>query len=391
MSSLINADGVTSHPEKNVDSLVGSQGIKKVQPRTLNDLSNTNGIIRLMAQDGQELPLDKFVRYKNNINLWYQEMKDMGLSNDEMKVMEKYMLKSHGLAISQECIMWSLMDPDICNFNLAESNKARKIISKKKMDKLPALHEKVLKQAKSKAIGEYEWKYVISPSAGYGFSDIHSLFYSMVGFQTAYISTHWNPIYWNTACLIVNSGSLEEESQEQEEEITDKKERSTNYSKLAKALGEVIEQGIKVSLVDINKSSYGFEPDVENNQILFGMKALSNVGSEVIDQIIKNRPYISFKDFLNRCPLKKTAMISLIKGGAFDKLETEWAAALNVNPRILIMCYYLYLVSSPKTRLTLQNFNSLVTHNLIPKELKFERQTFFVNKYLKEHKKGEYY
>ena len=164
----------------------------------------------------------------------------------------------------------------------------------------------------------------------------------MVGFQTAYISTHWNPIYWNTACLIVNSGSLEEESQEQEEEITDKKERSTNYSKLAKALGEVIEQGIKVSLVDINKSSYGFEPDVENNQILFGMKALSNVGSEVIDQIIKNRPYISFKDFLNRCPLKKTAMISLIKGGAFDKLETEWAAALNVNPRILIMCYYLY-------------------------------------------------
>ena len=373
------------------DSLVGSQGIKKVQPRTLNDLSNTNGIIRLMAQDGQELPLDKFVRYKNNINLWYQEMKDMGLSNDEMKVMEKYMLKSHGLAISQECIMWSLMDPDICNFNLAESNKARKIISKKKMDKLPALHEKVLKQAKSKAIGKYEWKYVISPSAGYGFSDIHSLFYSMVGFQTAYISTHWNPIYWNTACLIVNSGSLEEESQEQEEEITDKKERSTNYSKLAKALGEVIEQGIKVSLIDINKSSYGFEPDVGNNQILFGMKALSNVGSEVIDQIIKNRPYISFKDFLNRCPLKKTAMISLIKGGAFDKLETEWAAALNVNPRILIMCYYLYFVSSPKTRLTLQNFNSLVTYNLIPKELKFERQTFFVNKYLKEHKKGEYY
>ena len=374
------------------DSAVGGQGIKKVRPRTLNDLSNTNGIIRLMAQDGQELPLDKFVRYKNNINLWYQEMKDMGLSQNEMKVMEKYMLKSHGLAISQECIMWSLMDPDICNFSLAESNKARKIISKKKMDKLPALHDKVLKQAKSRAIGEYEWKYVISPSAGYGFSDIHSLFYSMIGFQTAYISVHWNPIYWNTACLIVNSGSLEEnKSEEDDEEITDKKERSTNYSKLAKALGEVIEQGIKVSLVDINKSSYGFEPDVENNQILFGMKALSNIGSEVIDQIIKNRPYVSFKDFLNRCPLKKTAMISLIKAGAFDKLETEWAAAAQVDPRILIMCYYLYLVSSPKTRLTLQNFNGLVTHNLIPKELKFERQTFFINKYLKEHKKGEYY
>lgn len=37
-------------------------------------------------------------------------------------------------------------------------------------------------------------------------------------------------------------------------------------------------RGIKVSLVDINKSSYSFEPDVENNEILFGMKALSNIG-----------------------------------------------------------------------------------------------------------------
>lgn len=193
------------------DSQVGSQGIKKVHPDTLNDLSNTNGVIRLMAEDGKEAPLDKFVRYKNNIKLWYSEMKSSGLSEPEMKVMERYMLKSHGVAISQECIMWSLMDKDICGFTLAEANAARKVISKKKMDKLPALKEKVLSQAKSEAIGRYEWEYVIMPSAGYGFSDIHSIFYSMIGFQTAYIATKWNPIYWNTACLIVNSGSLEED------------------------------------------------------------------------------------------------------------------------------------------------------------------------------------
>lgn len=391
MSSLINANGVTSHSEKNVDSAVGSQGIKKVHPDSLNDLSNTNGIIRLMAQDGQELPLDKFVRYKNNINLWYQEMKQTGLTQDEMKTMEKYMLKSHGLAISQECIMWSLMDPDICGFTLGKADAARKVISKKRMDKLPALKEKVMAQAKSPAIGQYEWQYVIQPSAGYGFSDIHSLFYSMVGFQTAYIATKWNQIYWDTACLIVNSGSLENDEQSDEAEEDNAKERSTDYTKLAKALGEVISQGIKVSLIDINKSSYGFEPDIANQQILFGMKALSGINKDTIDKIIAARPYNNFKDFLKKCPLNKTAMISLIKSGAFDNLELDVANKLNIEPRLLIMIYYLSIACEPKTKLTLQNFNSLIEKRLLPSELNFEKDTFIINKWFKKRKVRDYY
>ena len=373
------------------DSAVGSQGIKKVHPDSLNDLSNTNGIIRLMAQDGQELPLDKFVRYKNNINLWYQEMKQTGLTQNEMKTMEKYMLKSHGLAISQECIMWSLMDPDICGFTLGEANAARKVISKKRMDKLPALKEKVMVQAKSPAIGQYEWQYVIQPSAGYGFSDIHSLFYSMVGFQTAYIATKWNQIYWDTACLIVNSGSLENDEQSDEAEEDNAKERSTNYTKFAKALEEVISQGIKVSLIDINKSSYGFEPDIANQQILFGMKALSGINKDTIDKIIAARPYNNFKDFLKKCPLNKTAMISLIKSGAFDNLELDVANKLNIEPRLLIMIYYLSIACEPKTKLTLQNFNSLIEKRLLPSELNFEKDTFIINKWFKKRKVRDYY
>ena len=51
------------------------------------------------------------------------------------------------------------------------------------------------------------------------------------------------------------------------------------------------------------------------------MKALSNVGGPIIEQIIANRPYVSIADFMNKCSLNKSAMISLIKAGAFDKLE----------------------------------------------------------------------
>ena len=287
-----------------------------------------------------------------------------------------------------------LMDKNICGFTLAEANAARKIVGKKQMSKIPELHRMILEKASSEKLGKYVWENGVGPQMGYSFSIIHALAYSFIGFQTAYIATRWNPIYWDTACLVVNSGSLEEEDEneyDEDDKPVKKKEQSTDYGKIAKALGEIIDDGIKVSLIDINKSDYGFKPDVDNNQILFGMKALSNVGAAVVDQIKQNRPYKSFKDFLNRCPLNKTAMINLIKGGAFDNLELDWANEVHTDPRILIMAYYLSITSEPKKKLTLQNFSSLINNNLVPSSLDFEKKVFFFNKYLKEHKWKEYF
>ena len=151
-------------------------------------------------------------------------------------------------------------------------------------------------------------------------------------------------------------------------------------------MGEIIGANIHVSLIDINKSDYGFKPDVENNQILFGMKALNSVGAAVVDQIKQNRPYKSFKDFLNRCKLNKTAMISLIKAGAFDDLVKEDAEKININPRIWAMVYYLSITSNPKSRLNLQNMATLINYNLLPESLDFEKKVYFFNKYLKTKK-----
>jgi DNA polymerase-3 subunit alpha len=64
---------------------------------------------------------------------------------------------------------------------LAEANAARKIVGKKQMSKIPALHEKVLETAKSRALGNYVWKYGAGPQMGYSFSIIHALAYSFVG------------------------------------------------------------------------------------------------------------------------------------------------------------------------------------------------------------------
>ena len=373
------------------DSEVGAQAVKKIKPRSIQELSDANGLMRLMtAEKGEETPMEKYVRFKNNIDLWYDEMTKYGLTRQEQETLKPHFLQSHGVPPSQEQMMTMLMDPNICGFTLAEANAARKIVGKKQMSKIPALREQVLTKAKSKPLGQYVWIAGIGPQMGYSFSLIHSLAYSFIGFQTLYIATHWNPIYWNTACLVVNSGSLGGEEDEDDEGVQTQ-EKTTDYAKNAKALGDIISSGIKVSLVDINKSGSSFEPDVENNQILFGMKALSNVSDAVIEQIIANRPYRTFEEFMIKCPLTKTAMISLIKAGAFDNLEKELAEKANVLPRIYTMVHYLSKNCDAKTKLNLQNFNGLMSRNLIPDTLSVQKNVFAMNKYLKTTKVGQYY
>ena len=349
----------------------------------------------MTAEKGQESPMEKYIKFKNDISLWYKEMREYGLTQAEQKTLEPYFESSYGVPPSQEQLMKMLMDKDICNFSLADANAARKIVGKKQMSKIPALHQQILDQAASANLGKYVWACGVGPQMGYSFSIIHALAYSFIGFQTMYIATNWNPIYWNTACLVVNSGSLEEDKEFEEDEdgnVT-KKERGTDYGKIAKAIGDITSRGIKISLVDINKSSYSFKPDAENNEILFGMKALSNINGPTIEQIIAHRPYAGIADFMTRCPLNKSAMFSLIKAGAFDKLEQKWADELHTSARKVVMTYYVSKVCEAKKRLTLQNFNGLIEYNVIPlSDLILQKQIFKFTKYLKANKKvGKYY
>ena len=363
------------------DSDVGSQAAKKIAPTNILELADANGLMRLMtAEKGAETPMEKYIRYKNHIDLWYQEMDKYGLTKEEQKVLEPHFLRSYGVPPSQEQLMTMLMDENICAFSLKDANAARKIVGKKQMSKIPELHQKILEQAKSPALGKYVWDCGVGPQMGYSFSIIHALAYSFIGFQTAYIATEWNPIFWDTACLVVNSGSLESDDE-------NTKEKGADYAKIAKAIGAIKEKNIEVSLININTSDFGFEPDEENNRILYGLKALSNVGTETIDKIKAGRPYRGIKDFMERCPIPKLAMVNLIKAGAFDEIDEDFN-----GDRRMIMAYYLMQNCDAKKRLTLQNFNGLIQHNLIPKDLELQVRVYNFTKYLKAYRKvGKYY
>lgn len=344
------------------DTQVGSQAVKKLKPRNVKELSAINALIRLMAQEkGAETPVDRYYRIQQHPEQWDKEMDSYGLTEDEKNIIKEYCQYTYGTLPLQDDLMLMMMDERLFGFDLKYTNFARKVIGKKLMDKIPELHQTILKKAKSPALGKYIWEVLFSQEMGYAFNAEHTYSYSLIGVQCAYLATQFPEIYWNSACLRVDAG-LDEDA-------------STNYGKIAKAVGKMINSGISMSLIDINKSQYGFEPDEENNRIIYGMKALNGVGGEIIQEIIANRPYSGLKDFQEKVKCNKTVMISLIKSGAFDQF----------GERKDVMREYLMSVCEPKKRITLQNFNGLIEHNMIPPELGFQKRLFVFNKALKKN------
>lgn len=111
------------------DTPQGSQTVRKVQPKSLKELTISNSLMRLMS-DGEEQPVDVYIKFKKDISLWYKEMRDYGLNEDEIKVLEHHLLQDYGVSAEQESVMEMTMDMQISGFDVKEANKLRKSIAK---------------------------------------------------------------------------------------------------------------------------------------------------------------------------------------------------------------------------------------------------------------------
>lgn len=152
----------------------GIQGIALTHPESVDDLAHLNSIIRLMAQEkGGEQPLNKYARFKNNISLWYKEMENYGLTEEEQKLLEPYLLGSYGICESQEGFMRLVQIPECGGFNLTFADKLRKSIAKKNpaayLELQKEYFEKVKEKGLSKNLCDYVWNILVATSRGYGF------------------------------------------------------------------------------------------------------------------------------------------------------------------------------------------------------------------------------
>lgn len=399
---------------------IGVETAKAIKPQNPVEMTAANALLRLTAPEGQDRPFDRYIKFRSNINLWYKEMSDFGLTKEEQKILEPYYLRDFGVPASQEQLMLMVMDPNISNFTLSESNDTRKVLAKKQIKRIPEIKEKFISQCPSEKLGEYAWETMMRPQMTYSFSEIHSLLYSFIGIQTLVLATEYPEIYWNCACLIVNSQSIEEPSEDEdeapdeepyvnemreieedeEEEVEDsydededcdgypvevlvlkdgtkrKKVKAINYGKISSAMSKMKSAGVNIVAPNINTSSFTFTPDAKNNRILHGLSGITRINEALVKEIIKNRPYTSFEDFMGKVKVNKLQAINLIKSGIFD----------DFGERVDIMRQYIGSVCGAKKKLNLQNANMLIQMGLIPKELEFEQKIFNFNKYLRKLK-----
>ncbi len=144
---------------------------------------------------------------------------------------------------------------------------------------------------------------VLVPFSDYAFNRAHAACYAMIGYWTAYLKANY-PAEYMAALLTSVAGD---------------KDKSAVY------LNECRRMGITVLPPDVNASTAIFTP--VGGDIRFGLAAVRNVGTAVVDAIIAARAgqgaFTSFSDFLNKVPVNvcnKRVIESLVKAGAFDSL-----------------------------------------------------------------------
>lgn len=193
---------------------------------------------------------------------------------------------------------------------------------------------------------DYVWNEVFGKSFGYSFSQPHSLNYSIIAIQELNLVHYYPEIYWNCACLTVESNS--------DNETDNNTNKNTNYGKMVRAIYNMINYGIQINPPSINKSNIAFTPDEYNNVILFGLGGISGINNEIAQEIISLRPYKSFDEFLYKIMNKDTTLlkpakiIKLIKAGCFDDFDD----------RKILMEKYIHTLVPHKDELTIQNFKS---------------------------------
>ena len=211
--------------------------------------------------------------------------------------------ETYGLMIYQEQVMQ--IARDIAGYTMADADTLRKAMGKK----IPEIMRKerakfvsgVVANGNPERFGR-ELFGSIEGFAGYGFNKSHSAAYALIAYQTAYLKAH-HPAEYMAALLT---------------SVHRDQDRTAIY------LAECRSLGFDVANPSINDSDGAFT--VRDSKILFGLSAVRNVGSAIIDRLVDERasggPYADFYDFVNRVDvhlLNKRLVGSLIKAGAFDR------------------------------------------------------------------------
>lgn len=219
--------------------------------------------------------------------------------------LELILKDTYGVCIYQEQLM--KIAQELCGFTLGEADVLRKAVGKKIKSLLDTQEEKfvegAIKNGINKKMAEELWDWIL-PFARYGFNRSHSAAYAMIAYQTAFLKAHY-PVEFMASILTSEKVDVE---------------------RIAFLIGECNKMDIEVLPPNINESLKNFTVVLSQRKIRFGLLAIKNVGTNIIDAIVEERkangPFLSIGDFIHRVKskdLNKKSMEALIKAGAFDQ------------------------------------------------------------------------
>ncbi|TSC67254.1 MAG: DNA polymerase III subunit alpha, partial [Parcubacteria group bacterium Gr01-1014_66] len=219
--------------------------------------------------------------------------------------MEPILKNTYGVCVYQEQLMQ--MTRDLAGFTMPEADTLRKAVGKKIKSLLDEQREKVISGMLRNEIDPRTahaiWD-LFPPFARYAFNRSHAACYALIAYQTGWLKAHY-PTEFMTAVLAAES---------------------TDIEKIAFFVEEARAMGIEVLPPDLNESLADFTI-VSPMKIRFGLGAVKNVGTNIVDAIITERmrggKFPSLTDFAERVRHKdfnKKSLESLIKCGALDTM-----------------------------------------------------------------------
>ncbi len=279
--------------------------LRRLKPTSIHDLVAMNALYR----PGPMENIPDFIDRKN------------GLKSIEFihPKLESILKETYGVIVYQEQVM--KIASEVAGFSLAKADLMRRAMGKKDKSLMAEQKKEFVAGAAQNGIDKKTASDIfdlIEKFASYGFNKSHSVAYSVLAYQTAYLKAHF-PAEYMAATLSSEMG---------------------NTDKIVLFIDDCRKLGIEVMPPDVNESGVNFVATPRG--IRFGLSAIKNVGVSAVEQIVESRSqkgnFHDIFDFCARVDLRlvnKKTIESLIQAGAFDSLHGNRAQLFSTVERAI--------------------------------------------------------
>lgn len=284
-----------------------SAGMKRMltnlKPKALEDLIAATSLYR----PGPAKQIDTFIENSHN-----PEKIKYAASR-----LKPILENTYGCVVYQEQVMQIFRE--LAGYSYGKADIVRRAMSKKKLEVMEQERTHFIGGCRNNGIDSNTANDIfdsMSDFAKYAFNKSHAACYALVAYRTAYLKCHYPAEFM--AALMTS--------------VLDQANKIAGYTAECKRMG------LRLGPPDINVSMRGFT--AKGRTINYGLLGIKNVGSDFVDDIVKERKKGKFKSLFDFCSrmqghhFNKRAVESLVRCGAMDCFSLNRRQMLQMLPSL---------------------------------------------------------